>query len=291
MSTDFTEYPIADSTRKVYECHLARFDTWRKDREVNDETLAQYLLYQFEQGKAPANAESILSAAKWRCLSQDLPDPRGRRCRAALKNFKRRGVGRGRGQVDGLTWEQVERVCSLATKERTLYGYRDAALIAVMSDALLRVSEAEAIDVDHLDFGNNALFIPRSKTDQTGKGAVQYLGPRTLEHVRTWLEKAKVTDGPLFRTINKDYLRAMKKRIGTYTIRKVVKQRCRDAGIEGRISGHSLRVGSAQSLAQRSASLVEMQQVGRWSDPGMPYRYARKFIAQQSAMARLRYGT
>ena len=34
-------------------------------------------------------------------------------------------------------------------------------------------------------------------------------------------------------------------------------------GIEGRVSGHSLRVGGAQSLAAGGASIVEMQTAGR----------------------------
>ena len=43
------------------------------------------------------------------------------------------------------------------------------------------------------------------------------------------------------------------------------------AGIEGRVSGHSLRVGGAQSLAAAGASIVEMQTAGRWQSPSMPY--------------------
>ena len=34
------------------------------------------------------------------------------------------------------------------------------------------------------------------------------------------------------------------------------KRRCAAAGVEGRVSGHSLRVGSAQSLAAAGAGLV-----------------------------------
>ena len=38
-------------------------------------------------------------------------------------------------------------------------------------------------------------------------------------------------------------------------------------GIGGRVSGHSLRVGGAQSLAVGGASLVELQTAGRWQSP------------------------
>ena len=39
------------------------------------------------------------------------------------------------------------------------------------------------------------------------------------------------------------------------------------AGVSGRVSGHSLRVGSAQSLAADGAGLVELQEAGDWQAP------------------------
>ena len=47
------------------------------------------------------------------------------------------------------------------------------------------------------------------------------------------------------------------------------------AGLKGIFSGHSLWIGSAQSLAASGASLVEMQTAGRGSSPAMPGHYAR----------------
>lgn len=289
MTDELQGYPIADSTRKIYEGHLERLDGWRKGREITDELLADYVGILFEKGKSPKYAGVILSAARWRCLSEDKPDPRGRRCRAAIANFRRKGIGRGTGQVSGLTWEKAELLAALAAQEKTPYGIRDAAIILVMSDALLRVSEAAAINVCDVDFNESTLFIPRSKTDQTGKGATLYLGPQTLEAVRTWIEKAELTDGPLFRPIHKTFLHALPGQMHPHTIRYNIQTRAKQAGIKDRVSGHSLRVGSAQSLASRQATLVEMQQCGRWSSPEMPGLYARKFTAQQSAVARLRY--
>ncbi len=53
---------------------------------------------------------------------------------------------------------------------------------------------------------------------------------------------------------------------------RIIKYRSAADGVEGRVSGHSLRVSSAQSLATAGASLVEMQQGGRWKPPAMPAR-------------------
>ena len=56
--------------------------------------------------------------------------------------------GRGRGQVQGLDWRADDLAAGIAADGgRSLAERRDAAIIQVMSDALLRVSEAAALDV------------------------------------------------------------------------------------------------------------------------------------------------
>ena len=54
---------------------------------------------------------------------------------------------------------------------------------------------------------------------------------------------------------------------------------------EGRVSGHSLQVGGAQSLAAAGASVVEMQTVGRWQSPSMPAHYVRGQLAARGAQS------
>ena len=132
-------------------------------------------------------------------------------------------------------------------------------------------------------------MIRRSKTDQEGKGTVQYLGKPTTERIQAWLLNSGLAEGPLFRAVNKGgRVRAM--RLTDRTIRVIITQRAKAAGVDGRVSGHSLRVGSAQSLANAGASLVEMQVAGRWRSPAMPGLYAQGQLAKQGAVARLRYG-
>ena len=285
---NFQDYPVSPSTRRMYEGHLGRLDKWLKDRPMNDETLAEYIRHQFDKGLAPPNGQGVLSAVKWRCFNEDRPDPRGRRCETAMKNFHIYGASRGRGQVEGLTWEQVDAICALATKDGNIYGLRDAAMICCMSDGLLRIGECSASDVEHLNFQRRNLLVPRSKTDQEARGAYQWLRDRTLEYLRRWMERGKFHEGPLFRPIHRDFHYTLKRRLKVDAIRKVIKQRCMDAGFDARFSGHSLRVGSAQCMARGGATLVEMQEVGRWRSPNMPAHYARGFSTEQSPMARLR---
>ena len=179
----------------------------------------------------------------------------------------------------------------LAASAGDARGLRDAALIAVTSDALLRVSEVANIQVEDVVFeddGTARLLVRRSKTDQRGTGALLFLGPRTAALVRDWSAHAAITKGPLFRRLNRAGSVAARG-LGAASVRRVIVRRAAAAGIGGRVSGHSLRVGSAQSLAKRGAGLVAMQKAGRWASPEMPARYTRSQAASEGAVARLRH--
>ena len=207
-----------------------------------------------------------------------------------LAGFRRLAAGRGSGQVAGVRWEQADRVATMAEQRNHPIGLRDAAIVAVASDALLRVSEISSLDVEDVNLAEQTLLIRRSKTDQEGKGVLQFLGKPTVERIRAWLLKTGLMEGPLFRAVYKSG-RVRLGRLTARSIRRVITVRAKAAGVDGRVSGHSLRVGSAQSLAIAGASLVEMQVAGRWRSPAMPARYAQGQLVTQGAVARLRYGS
>ena len=278
---------MSKNTRRVYETALRRFE--RSGNPETDAGIAAYLGDLYEQGHAAAVAAMAVAALRFRAKLNDRPSPVGAASERVLAGFRRLAAERGRGQVVGVRWEQADRAAALAEGTGTLAGLRDAAIVAVASDALLRVSEVEALDIADVDLDEQTVMICRSKTDQEAEGVVQFLGEPTVARVGAWLLGAGLTEGPLFRPLFKGG-RLREGRLTERSIRRIIIQRARDAGVEGRISGHSLRVGSAQSLATAGASLVEMQIAGRWQSPVMPGRYAQGQLAKQGAMARLRYG-
>ena len=121
---NLTEIPIAASSRKVYLSALAGLDRWLRGREVTDETLSAYLSYLFDKGKSPSHAEGVLKAVRWRALSEDKDDPRGKLCHNAIANFRRQGVGRGRGPVDGLSYKDADKLIDLAIQIWGSSGFR-----------------------------------------------------------------------------------------------------------------------------------------------------------------------
>lgn len=200
-----------------------------------------------------------------------------------LAGIRREGKDRGRGQVDGLTWTEVERVCAFAESEGTVLGLRDSAMIRLMSDCLLRISEVVAVDVS--DFEKQTLIVRTSKTDQEGVATALYVTSETMDVIERYQKRSGITSGALFRRIRRgDHIQV--ERLSDYSARRIIQKRAADAGVEGFISGHSLRVGSAVALAQAGASVVEMQIAGRWKSSQMPAHYAKSELAERGAIAK-----
>ena len=265
-------------------------------RPVTDEAVAQYLAGLFadeEKSLSPATCAQIVAAIRFRARLHGQPSPTGPATDRVLAGIRRQGRGRGRGQIEGVNFAQADAASAVAASDGSLRGLRDAALIGVMSDGLLRVSELAALEVGDIAFeddGSGRATVRRSKTDQEGVGVVLYLGPPTANRVKAWLEAAGIDEGPLFRRVYRgETHRVGTAALSTVSVRTVIQRRCADSGLEGSVSGHSLRIGGAQSLAAGGASLAEMQTAGRWTSPQMPGHYARGQLAARGAVARIRY--
>ena len=121
---------------------------------------------------------------------------------------------------------------------------------------------------------DNTLTIRQSKTDQFGEGRVLFVGDETEQVIEELKAKANISRGALFRRVLKNG-KTTTTRLTPEAVREIVKKRSQGIrGVKGRVSGHSLRVGSAVSLARGNASLVEMQVDGRWKDSRLPSHYA-----------------
>ena len=277
---------IADSTLKRYRRLSEQIGAWLGGQMLNDALLATYCTELFHAGKSPATIAQVVAAAKWLAKNHGI-EVVGELTGKALAGIRRKGKDRGRGQVDGVEREDMLRVVAFAESEKSIGGLRDATLIRLMSDCLLRISEAVAVNVG--DLHKSTLRIKSSKTDQEGRGEVLYVGGPTLKLIDRYCTRAEIQNGALFRHIRRgDHVQSG--RLTTVSARRIIQARAKAAGVEGFISGHSLRVGSAVSLAQAGASVVDMQNAGRWKSPQMPAHYAKAELAERGAVARFFYG-
>ena len=278
---------IAENTLKAYQRALQSLTIWLAGRILSDALLANYITQLHETGKSPSTIGQVVAAVKWQLKHQSQESINFPITQATLAGIRREGRDRGRGQVDGLIWQDVERVCIYAETEGTLTGLRDASMIRLMSDCLLRISEVVAVNAN--DLKEKTLTLQSSKTDQEGAGESLYVCDATRNVLNQYRELANITGGALFRHIRRgDHIQPT--RLHPHSARRIIKKRATDAGVEGFISGHSLRVGSAVSLAQAGATVVDMQVAGRWKSSQMPAHYAKAELAERGAIARFKDG-
>ena len=278
---------IAENTQKAYQRALQSLETWLSGRTLSDALLANYITGLHEAGKSPATIGQAVAAVKWQLKHQSQETLNFPVTQATLAGIRREGKDRGRGQVDGLIWQDVERVCVYAETEGTLAGLRDAAMIRLMSDCLLRISEVVAVDI--ADLKERTLTVRASKTDQEGTGETLYVCDATRNVLNQYRARAGITRGAVFRHIRRGG-HVQSDRLTTVSARRIIQKRAHAAGVEGFISGHSLRVGSAVSLAQAGATVVDMQVAGRWKSAQMPAHYAKAELAERGAIARFKDG-
>ena len=121
----------------------------------------------------------------------------------------------------------------------------------------LRVSEVNCGDLK-----DNTLTIRQSKTDQFGEGRVLFVGDETVQVIKELKAKANISRGALFRRVLKNGKTPVT-RLTPEAVREIVKKRSQGIqGVQGRVLGHSLRVGSTVSLARGNASMVDGRILG-----------------------------
>ena len=275
---------VSENTLRNYRYWSRQIEAWLAGRPLDDGLLADYITGLHAEGKAPSTIAQAVAAVRWQAKNAGI-EIVGEVTTRTLAGIRREGKDRGGVKPMGLRGLMWERVCAFAEMDKSIAGLRDSALIRLMSDCLLRVSEVVAVNLD--DLKGKTLLVRSSKTDQEGLGEQLYITSDTRRIVRRYCERAGIDSGALFRSVKRgDHIQCG--RLTSRSARRQIIYWAELAGVEGFISGHSLRVGSAVSLAKAGASVVEMQVAGRWKSSQMPAHYAKAELAERGAIARFK---
>ena len=191
---------VSENTLRNYRFWSKAIEAWLGGRSLDDGLLADYITGLHAGGKAPSTIAQAVAAVRWQARNNGV-EIVGEVTTRTLAGVRREGKDRGRGQVEGLTWADVERVCAFAEMDKSLAGLRDSALIRLMSDCLLRVSESVAVNVE--DLKDKTLIVKTSKTDQEGVGETLYVTSDTRRVINRYIAKAGIEGGALFRSVRR----------------------------------------------------------------------------------------
>ena len=290
------EHEISANTRRNYLSQWKRFQEWAELKEVESrpadpEHIAIYLNEREGNGDAPATLKASATAISHMHRIVGIPyDPCStplvrRTLRAATR--KASEDGREQKQAYPLKEEAFKAIQNTACMPRTgkggsleraetalKRGKLDIAMIGMMRDGLLRVSEASNVvwtDIEGRLDGSGRLMIRRSKTDREGKGFVTYLSVRTmsaLNEIRNGASDAHRVIG-----------------LRPNQIGKRISKAARQAGLGNAFSGHSCRVGMACDLASEGIDHPKIMHAGRWRSVEMVAHYTRSETAARNAVA------
>ena len=289
------ESALADNTRRVYGTQWRIFTGWCDEVGLTSLpaeplTVARYLAARANSGASIATmrlaTSAISKAHEWAKLESPCRDPG---VRASLKGWGRR-LSKPQRQSGALTADvlAVIRLTAVQPRKRgrgmetaeqaSERGRFDLALVAVLSDAGLRRSEASSLtwgDVQRWDDGSGRITVVRSKTDAEAQGAVVAITPVAMGALSAIRPLGAGGEVKVFGLSESQIARRV----------KVIAKAAGLADWEF-FSGHSGRVGMARRMAQNGAPTHEIERQGRWKQGGgMVGRYTRG----ESAGSALRY--
>ena len=289
------ESVLSDNTHRVYGAQWRIFTGWCDEVGLTSLpaeplTVARYLAARANAGASIATmrlaTSAIAKAHEWAKLESPCRDPG---VRASLKGWGRR-LAKPQRQSGALTADvlAVIRLTAVQPRKRgrgiekpeqaAERARFDLALVAVLSDAGLRRSEASSLtwgDVQRWDDGSGRITVIRSKTDVEAQGAVVAITPAAMGALSAIRPSSADGEVKVFG-------------LSESQIARRVKAIARAAGLENWefFSGHSGRVGMARRMAQNGAPTHEIERQGRWKQGGgMVGRYTRG----ETAGSALRY--
>jgi len=268
----------APGTIEKYGLHLDRLLVWLHERGVMrvqqvDRLLLREWGAELGESRSVATTHQAIAAVrsflKWCWEEQAIGEQLG----LVLK------LPRVRNRVQrSLTGDEVQALLDVC--DDSVMGRRDAALVSLMVDSGLRVSEVCRLEVGKLRFDVNLFGVQANFVPVVVKGdreELAYFGQTTAGRLRDWLEVRRARDGvgEVFVSLggNTPLCRLTRSGVGDILERLSCK-----AGI-GRATPHSLRRAFAVLADEAGASTRQVQEWGRWSDIRMVELYTRAMQA------------
>ena len=293
-ATGLIEQAVSPNTRDAYAGALRRLSAWLDGRPLDDRSLAAYLGSLHKTGRTPATAALVVAAVRRAAHDANENAPDGPLTRQTLEGFRRTAAAAGapahRSLARGLTAEECDAVLAACCRRRRTgsglereetamrRGLIDGAIVALLFHGALRRSEVAALrwaDVDLSGDDDVVVTVRRSKTNPAGDRAdVRRLVGGCAAAVRRL--HAATSPPPTEAVIG----------LAVHQINRRFAAACAAAGLEGRRTSHSGRVGLAVELTARGASTHDIQIAGGWKDAGMVARYAGSVSTRDGAVRR-----
>ena len=264
------KHAMPESTLRSYRTDWRDFDRWCQRRKLSPlpatpSSVCAYLVARSRALKTSTLRRRLMVIGKVHGIRGESNPADDERVRKTW-----RGILRTKGEAQSrkapLLIDDLRKM--MTALPDTLTGYRDRAIILLGFAGAMRRSELVALNMSDLELTKEGFVIVlhRSKTDQTGKGRKigipfgQHKETCPVRAVQKWIDQAKISDGPLFRKVNR-FGRVEEKRLVPYSVALIVQSAFKLIGRNPRrFGGHSLRAGLATSAAMAGVEERSIQE-------------------------------
>jgi site-specific recombinase XerD len=263
-ASEFVQHSKASNTVRAYRADWSHFEMWcrahgQSSLPAPPETVALYVA-DLSAIRKPATLTRRLSAISQAHQIAAMESPTTSAKVRLVMSGIRRSKGIAQVAKTPVLVDDLRRMIS--NLPEGLMGVRDRALLLIGFAGGFRRSELVALNRADFEFTREGLVVTirRSKTDQDGEGrkiGVPFgSNPATcpIRSLQDWIEKSGISEGPMFRPINR-HGKMASIRLSGAAVASVVKRYVGAAGLDaGQFAGHSLRSGLATSAAMAGAS-------------------------------------
>jgi site-specific recombinase XerD len=261
---EFVHSSKATNTVRAYRSDWAHFDSWCKAHgqsslPATPETVALYVTDLSSTHKTATVTRRISAISQGHQMAGFDTPTGSAKVRLVMAGIRRTN-GTAQAAKTPVLVDELRRM--IARLPNNLLGVRDRVLLLIGFCGAFRRSELVALDAADAAITRDGLVVTlrRSKTDQEGQS--RKIGIPYGSHVETcpvrslqdWLEKSGITEGPLFRPIDR-FGKMASIRLSSAAVADVVKRYAAAVGLNATdFAGHSLRSGLATSAAMAGAS-------------------------------------
>lgn len=274
----------SNATTRSYAADIRHFKQHGGTIPATSAMIAEYLAF-FAGTLAVATLQHRLIAIHRAHVDNGLPSPVMDHLPKQIMKGIRRKHGIKQRRVTAIMKDDLLEMMVHVDQQNPMKAARDKAVLLVGFAGAFRRSELVALQYDDMTEYDSGieLLLRRSKTDQEGAGRTVFIpyarGNRCpVKALKGWLELAGITEGALFRRINRHDQVIGTKALTPQSIALIVKAAVRKtAGDEAarQVAGHSLRAGYCTEAA--TVGLLPYQireQTGHKSDATLS-RYVR----------------
>jgi len=278
------EASLAPNTRLSYSGSMRRFEAWCLANNLLSlpaapKTVAEYIAALYNEGFKASTIRTNIAGICAIHRDAEHPDPSESRLVHRVLQGAMRLKGMRPTRKAPTEMEDLDRI--LCAIPNTLVGLRDKAMLTLGFAGAMRRSEVVGIDVEDVTFTPDGatVLIGTSKTDPFSYGVMVAIPDgktlRAATTLRTWLEAACITSGPVFRPIYNGHV--IERRVHPTVGPRALKKYAEIAGFDPTLySGHSLRAGFITEAANAGVDTLALMGHSRHRTTKQLREYVRK---------------